>query len=495
MFTKRESIVAWFLIAGCSGSVTDPKGEWESHQKAAAGSGSPAVIPVAPVRQPASHVPQPEPDETPNTAPPCAPAASGYSDAEIVKLVEKDASALDATAASQTLYVSLSHLAAGHDECDMRFYRYGIGQLVNMMSWASDIVAPSFIDPKAYVARIDVRELAWEPDALPYMLSVAKRGDYGILSAELGKPAIVRGDWLAQQLTRPPVYGYVMRNQLFERQMEEQAKVDNSKPGRFGGVYQSVVAQNPRILERRESEYGACWISHDFLYRTQATAAVETGELPPDDLRFGLQQYIAREYICSLPNGMHSYQVTGFISQRRWDANTCLAQNDSREDKRVLNGQCFNCHTNGLIRFEDQTRGGKTDPSAHIKANYPEQAELDALFDADQARYTRAVSKIPYYDPSYVTPLNRMIGEYSARSGDDLFESSAGTFGAFLYNSASGGPVWDDVINPIASMAVGVGILLPGTLLYEDIPELVIPQFEAWYAEHGVDENAQCYGD
>lgn len=410
-------------------------------------------------------------------------------------MVEKDAAGLDATTASQTLYVSLGHLAEGHDECDLNFYRYGVGQLTNMMSWASNIVAPEFIDSNRYIARVDVRALSWEPDALPYMLTAAKRGDYGILRAPAGQPAVVRGDWLAQQMTRAPVYGYIMRNQLFERMMEDQAKVDNSKPGKLGGVYESIVAQNPRILERRESEYGACWISHDFLYRTQATLALETGELPPDDLRFGLQQYIAREYICTLPNGMQSYQLTGFVSQRRWDANSCLAQNQNREDKRVVNGQCFNCHADGLIRFEDEVHGGKTDPSPHILARYPDQAELDALFDKDQAVYNAALSKIPYYDPSYTTPLNEMIAIYGERSGDDMRETSAGTFGAFLYNSASGGPLWDDVINPIASTAVGMGILLPATFLYEDIPELVIPEFEAAYQAHGIDENAECLAD
>jgi hypothetical protein len=492
MFSKRIPITAWLLIVGCTGPTGASQDGTLVPHTPAAGSGSPFVVAPPPKINPPSAPRDLGPDETPAA---CAPAATGYSDAEVLKLVEQDAAKLDGAAKGQTFYVSLSHLAEGRDECDMNFYRFGIGQLANMMSWADSIVPTTFIDASNYVARIDSRTLLWDADALPYMLSAAKRSDYGVLSATPGQPAVVRGDWLAQQMTRAPVYGYIMRNQLFERQMEEQAKVDNTKPGRFGGVYESTVAQNPRILERRESEYGACWISHDFLYRTQSTVALETGELPPDDLRFGLQQYIAREYICTLPNGMQSYQLTGFVSQRRWDANSCLAQNQNRADKRVVNGQCFNCHADGLIRFEDKVRGGKTDPSAHILANYPAQSELDALFDKDQARYTGAISQIPFYDPNFTTPLNEMISIYSERSGDDLKESSAGTFGAFLYNSASGGPLWDDVINPIASMAVGMGILLPGTFLYEDIPELVIPEFEAAYAEKGVDENAECLAD
>lgn len=493
MDSKRMSVVACLLVVGCGDTTPiSPRGA-SIHRPAAAGSGTLVVVtPPPPVSSPNSE-PVLGPDQEP--VPACAPAAPGYTDAEVMKLVDADAATLSGDALSQTLYVSLGHLADDLTECDMRFFRFGVGQLANMMSWSKDIQAPIFIDPNDYVARVDVRTLDWDADALPYMLSAAKRGDYGILSSGANKPAVVRGDWLAQQMTRPPVYGYIMRNQLFERQMEEQSKVDNSKPGRFGGVYQSIVAQNPRILERRESEYGSCWISHDFLYRTQATEALQTGELPPDDLRFGLQQYIAREYICTLPNGMQLYQVTGFISQRRWDANTCLAQNGTREDKRVLNGQCFNCHTDGWIRFKDEVRGGKTDPSQHILDNFPAQAELDALFDIDQARYVGAISQIPYYDPSFATPLNEMIRVYSKRSGDDLRESPAGTFGAFLYNSASGGPVWDDVISPIASMAVGMGILLPGKFLYEDIPELVIPEFEQWYADHNVDENEECTGD
>lgn len=491
MIRKRIPIIAWLLVAGCSGPTAGTQDGTEVPLPAA-GSGSPFVVPKTPqVKAPS--VPQLSPDETPVA--PCAPAQPGYSDADVVKMVESDAAALDAEAASQTFYISLSHLAEGRDECDLSFYRFGVGQLMNMMSWSKDIVATEFIDSNKYIARVDVRALSWTPDALPYMLTTAKRGDYGILSAPVGKPAVVRGDWLAQQMTRAPVYGYIMRNELFERQMEAQSKVDNSKPGKLGGVYDSIVAQNPRILERRESEYGACWISHDFLYRTQATAALESGVLPPDDLRFGMQQYIAREYICNLPNGMHLYQLTGFISQRRWDANSCLAQNQNREDKRVVNGQCFNCHADGLIRFEDKVRGGKDNPSPHILAHYPDQTELDALFDKDQAIYTSALAKIPFYDPQYTTPLNEMIAIYGERSGDQMRESSAGTFGAFLFNSASGGPLWDDIINPIASMAVGIGILLPGSFLYEDIPELVIPEFQAYYDEHGVDENQECLAD
>jgi len=493
MIRKGIPVVAWLLLAACSDPIaTTERGT--VIPLSAAGSGSPFVVPRAP-EVTAQSAPQPAPDQSPVAPAACAAAKPGYSDADVIEMVAKDAVMLDAEAASQTFYISLSHLAEGRDECDLDFYRYGVGQLTNMMSWAKDIVATEFIDTNKYIARVDVRALAWTPDALPYMLTAAKRGDYGILSAPLGKPAIVRGDWLAQQMTRAPVYGYIMRNELFERQMEEQAKVDNSKPGKLGGVYESIVAQNPRILERRDSEYGACWISHDFLYRTQAVAALETGELPPDDLRFGLQQYIAREYICTLPNGMQNYQLTGFVSQRRWDANSCLAQNENREDKRVINGQCFNCHADGLIRFEDKVRGGKKDPSAHILARYPDQAELDALFDKDQAVYNAALAKIPFYDPQYTTPLNEMIAIYGERSGDEMRETSAGTFGAFLYNSASGGPLWDDIINPIASMAVGMGILLPATFLYEDIPELVIPEFQAYYDQHGVDENQECLAD
>jgi hypothetical protein len=495
MFRKRIPVVAMMLVAGCSGPT---KGEQSGAAvpQPAAGSGSPFVVKNQPA-PPRSSVPQQQPDQTPVAAPPCAAAAPGYSDADVLKLVEADTAAVNSAAASQTIYVNISHLAEGRSECDMNFYRFGVGQMFNMVSWSPNIVAPKFIDSNNYIARVDVRDLTWDADALPYMLSAAKRGDYGIMSAEPTKPAVVRGDWLAQQMTRPAVYGYIMRNQLFERQMEEQAKVDNSKPGKFGGVYESIVAQNPRILERRESEYGACWISHDFLYRTQATAALDTGELPQDDVRFAAQQYIAREYICVLPNGMQAYQLTGFVSQRRWDANSCLAQNENREDKRVLNGQCFNCHADGLIRFEDKVRGGRPDSelTAHIKANYPEQAELEALFDKDQALYVKANSQIPFYDPNYTTPLNELIEIYGQRAKDDMRESSAGTFGAFLYNSASGGPLWDDVFNPIASSAVGLGILIPGKFLYEEIPELVIPAYEQLYQEHGVDENEGCTAD
>ncbi|HTU61727.1 MAG TPA: hypothetical protein VMF89_24895, partial [Polyangiales bacterium] len=276
MNRKGIPVVAWLLVTGCNGPTAATESGTEIPLPAA-GSGSPFVVPTAPVVK-ASSAPQLASDQSPIAAPACAPAKLGYADADVVEMATKDAATLDAEAASQTFYISLSHLAEGRDECDLDFFRYGIGQLTNMMSWANDIVATEFIDANKYIARVDVRALNWTPDALPYMLSAAKRGDYGIVSAPVGKPAVVRGDWLAQQMTRAPVYGYIMRNELFERQMEEQAKVDNSKPGKLGGVYESIVAQNPRILERRDSEYGACWISHDFLYRTQATVALETGE-------------------------------------------------------------------------------------------------------------------------------------------------------------------------------------------------------------------------
>jgi len=439
------------------------------------------------------------PDETAivpvaSPAPRCAPAAIGPSDAEAAALINRDFAKLDDLTKQQTLYVSLGHLGAGRTACDLDFYRFGVGQLMNMTSWADDIVSTHFIDADATIARFDTRDLKWGPEAIPYVMGVSDRHDYGVVPGTSTGAVAVRADWLAAHLTRPPVYTYLVKNELHERLIEAQAGVALDAERKFGGVYKSIVALNPRFLERRPSTYGACWIGHDFLYRTQALSAMETGVLPPDDLRFGLQTYIAREYICSLPNGMQSYDLTGFISQRRWDVPTCVAQNKDREDKLVLNGQCFNCHSDGLIAFQDQVRGGNPNPSDHIKKFFPEQSEMDALLAEDQRRYKAALAKISNYDASYSTPLNDMIAVYAKRAEADLTEVSGGTFGAFLPGGGSAGPLWEDVVNPIADLAVNMAILLPVGLLVEDIPEKVLPLFEEKYKAAGIDEDHSCFG-
>jgi hypothetical protein len=428
----------------------------------------------------------------PDVPAPCAAAEAGPSDEEVAALISADFATLDAAAKPQTLYLSLAHLSEGASACDVDHYRYGAGQLMNMLSRASGIVPTTFIDAQKTIARFDVRDLRWTPDTLPYVMTMGKEQRYGVLrNVPLGAAA-VRLDWASEQLTRPELYSYIMDNQLLERMIEAQAGVDFTKPGQFGGVYKSVVAKNPRFLERRESEHGACWISHDFLYRTQGVTAMETGVLPPDDVRFGLQVYIAREYICTLPNGLHHYDLTGFVSQRRWDVPTCAAHNEARADEYVLTGQCYNCHADGLIAFQDQVRGGKANPSSWITERFPVQSELDALFAKDQARYRAAVEQIDYYDPKYGVALNDLNKLYKQRSGDDGWWHSGGTFGAFLPKGGTAGPLWEDVIVPIQDLAVDLGILLPVGILIEDIPSKVLPEFQKKYEEAGLTDET-CY--
>ncbi len=423
---------------------------------------------------------------------PCVAATAGVSDADAQKAVEADYAKLDEFAKSQTVYLTLNHLTEGKCESEMDYRRYGLGVLMNMLSRAKDIVPTQFIDENKHIAKFNVSDLTWTPESIGYVLTIAKRLDYGVQSGLSGGPVILKGDWATQQLTRPPVYMYVVRSEILERLIEAQAGAteDITKPRTFGGVYESGVALYPRLLERRESSYGVCWISHDFLYRPQAMAVMETGLLPQDDLRFGLQIYIAREYICSLPNGLHEYNVTGFVSQRRYDAGGCVAKNLSRPDQLVLTGQCFNCHTNGWIPFKDKVRGGNANPSQYMLDHYPLQDDLDAMFAHDQALFEDASKKIPFYSAQYVgSPLNELVSEYSARSGDPMVETEGGTFGAILPRSASLGPVWEQYINPIASLAVDVGILLPVSIANQAIPEYLSNSLEQKYAEHGISED------
>ncbi|MET0341823.1 MAG: hypothetical protein ABW252_12535 [Polyangiales bacterium] len=422
----------------------------------------------------------------------CKPAQAPHSDAEAAALVNSDFAALAADSKAQALYISIGHLAEGNSECDLDFYRFGVGQLMNMMSRAADIVPTHFIDAEDSIARFDLRELGWTPDSLGYLMVASEGRDYGVIPGVVEGAVAVRADWLVSNLTSPQVYGYVMDNQLLERMIEAQAGVDPSKPGQFGGVYTSSIANNPRLLERRESEHGACWISHDFLYRPQAMEAMQTGVLPQDDLRFALQVYIAREYICTLPNGLHTYDVTGFVSQRRWDVPRCVAENHTREDGWVVNGQCFNCHGTGLIPFQDKVRAEHPNPTEHIKARFPEQSELDDIFARDQAVFQEAFAKISYYDPSYGTPLNEMIDLYLERTKKLQSWVSSGTFAAFLPKGGTGGPAWEYLVNPILDLAVDMGILLPVGFLMQDIPEKIIPEFKKKYAEKGLDEES-CY--
>lgn len=467
--------------------------------ESAARAGSHAALPTLSLPADAlgdvvDHSELPVASDTAQTAVPtteaCASAEPGYEDAEVARRIQADVAAMGGGASDQTMYVSLAHLADGRSECDMRELRFGVGKLINMMSWAPDIQPTHFIDEHDYIARVDVQALKWTPDSLGYMVQASDHLDYGVVPG--ATPTSFRADWLSQHLTKPTVYGYIMQNPATERAIEAAFGVDPLEVGKFAGVSQSIVTLHPRLIERRQGDNGACWVTHDFLHRPQALAAMETGELPQSDLRFGAQQYIAREYICALPNGMHSYHLTGFVSQRRWDGNTCVAQNRSRDDKLVLNGQCFSCHGNGLNEFEDEVRPNLASPSDYVMTNFPERDAMKALFDKDQAQFDAAVSKIPYYEQSFNGPLNVLMAIYSQRSGDDMRASPAGAFGAILPNGATAGPFWEDAINPLATLAVDVGVLLPAEVLFEDIPEVIVPGLEAKYREVGLDPNVNC---
>jgi serine/threonine-protein kinase len=210
----------------------------------------------------------------------------------------------------------------------------------------------------------------------------------------------VRADWFVSVATLPPLYEDFLQLPRTLKELEDllgvdsEANVKEFKAVR-GGVVESGVSRNNRVVERHETKYGYYWKSFDF----QSSLGAEN--ILSDPLNF---KFAGGEMIFTLPNGLQGYMITDAKGNRIDSAPTSIVVDSNASDKTVKNGHsCMRCHDRGMKTFVDVVRptveklvkakesGMDADTVLRL---YPEQSVMDKLLQQDEERFMTAMQNL-----------------------------------------------------------------------------------------------------
>ena len=339
----------------------------------------------------------------------------GYfiSPGEILNTIETHLMSLPSFDRAFARYFTMTHLYnAGETAGILQEYRNGLSKLVNSLSWGLEVTNPQSINPQGTIFYIDLRHYEWDRNdgwtqiegVYPYHIpfdaptETALREQLGRLQTEMNSSIpSVHVDWFVATASSPPLYHDLLSLPLTARELETRLEVDvdrnlQNAPGVRawrGGINDSGVSANNRMLERHTSRYGAYWKSYDF------AGSVGTQNIFTHPLDF---THDGGEAIFNLPNGLQGYYLVNASGSRLDAAPINIVSNPAASDPTVRNGiSCLGCHTEGMKTFEDQVRAvieSNTNPTydkAQALRLYVEQSEMAALVQQDMERYRVAL--------------------------------------------------------------------------------------------------------
>jgi mono/diheme cytochrome c family protein len=334
-------------------------------------------------------------------------------DAQLASLIHADLRTLPERDRRFARYFTIAHLAnAGLSEDELQTYRFALAKLVNSLSWNKDVVNPHPVDPGRTVFRIDIRDYTWNDRVWSRLLAAYPHGvlldtpEARACYATAGEQlSYVRADWFVAAASRPPLYHELLQLPESERALEEQLHLDvreNVRQERVSraGFNGSGVSRNNRLIERHASPYGSYWRSYDFANNVGRRNLFAHPLGPGRDAN--CFEFDGGEVIFSLPNGLHAFLLVDARGRRLDKAPSAIVSDPRRPDRAVENGvSCMRCHARGLIPKDDRVRSHvDRNPNAFsaaeadaVKALYPRQAALAALFAGDNERYRKAVEQ------------------------------------------------------------------------------------------------------
>lgn len=320
-------------------------------------------------------------------------------------------------------YFSIAHLHNNRTvtETELRLYRAALSKAVNSMSRQPSIVVPAAIDDAQTIFHIDLRDYGWQDivgvwdevvRAYPYGLkpqSVDEIEQYNKLEELYGAAFFdgmpyIRGDWFVVTATRPPLYHTLVDipetlDELTDRlgiNVNQNLKLNQA---RRGGMFESGVSTQNRLVEYHPSNNGAFWLSYDFL-KNSGKSNLSRFPLGPEGAIDGEKfnqhafKHDGGEIIFNLPNGLNGYMLVKEDGERIddgpieivWDTNT------TGGSPKIVNGiSCMNCHKHGTITFKDDIRAAVAvfDTEAQRKAQelYAEHSEMDQLLEESRQRF------------------------------------------------------------------------------------------------------------
>jgi WD40 repeat protein/mono/diheme cytochrome c family protein len=339
---------------------------------------------------------------------------SFVSDDAVLRLALDDVQSLPERQRRFMRYVTFAPLAnAGVPDVELRAHGHALAKLVNSLSWHSRVTAPQPIDAARTVFRLDLRDYKWNArswdkliSAYPYRPAGDTPDGRALAAATGAELPLLRGDWLVDTASRPPLYHDLLGLPERDKGLERLAGVDlltdvQEESAARAGFNGSGVSRNNRVIERHDASYGAYWRTYDFADNTERRnvfdhplgPAAGGGSFVPD----------GGEIIFNLPNGLQGYVLVDGSGRRIDRAPVEIVSDPKRPDRVVENGiSCMTCHVKGVIPKADQVRphvlkNRKSFTAAEVatvKALYAPEAALKARFDEDSERFTRALTKL-----------------------------------------------------------------------------------------------------
>jgi hypothetical protein len=223
--------------------------------------------------------------------------------------------------------------------------------------------------------------------------------------------AIIRADWFAATVTRPPLYHTLLQLPTDARVLEKKLDVDiadnfrKNKLARAGFAKSGVSGQN-RLVERHAASFGAYWKSYDFK-PDNGRASLTRFPLGPLNLfpdrnhPFPRQAFVhdGGEIVFNLPNGLQGYLLVNGMDGRIDEGPIEVvsdSQNTSGTPAIVTGLSCMACHKHGTIPFKDTLNAGSAvfgDAEQKVKDLYPDTKTMAALLAEDERRFLDALER------------------------------------------------------------------------------------------------------
>lgn len=201
----------------------------------------------------------------------------------------------------------------------MKSHTVALAKLINSLSWHPEITKPAPVDTYETLFRIDLRDYNWTVVIWDRLLAVYP---YGLRARGVEVVAFfsdvelpyIRADWFVANASMPPLYHELLGLPEIPRQLEKTLSVDTFRNLReeknvaLGGVRNSGVSKNNRVLERHVSPYGAYWKSYDFKSNLgNQNIFKDTLALDP----------AGGEIMFNLPNELQAYLLVNALGRRR----------------------------------------------------------------------------------------------------------------------------------------------------------------------------------
>ncbi|HEU0035036.1 MAG TPA: c-type cytochrome domain-containing protein [Kofleriaceae bacterium] len=309
---------------------------------------------------------------------------------DLDRLLANDYARLSARDRVTARYFSIAHLAnAGASAAELDRVRVALQTLLASVTWSAAPPPVVAIDPERTLFRIDLRELGWTTELWD---QVRASYPYGIARGT-SVPDAIRADWFIATASRPPLYHALLELPATEQELAARLGIDlqeNIATRRVAraGFTRSGVSNHNRVIERHVTRHGALWRSYDF------SSSIDQENVFAHPLDF---VPAGGELIFNLPDGMQAYMLVDATGRRIDKAPTKIVSDPRRPDRAVENGlSCIGCHASGILAKADQIRdtAGNFDelPRLRILQLYPSATTMSAHFDADRARFAKALA-------------------------------------------------------------------------------------------------------